>query len=528
MTEDDRYRRTTRQIDRTIVGANMMGVLMVVFYFVYIQGRLTPDRGGQVSIGFSVGLAAACIFLGSIVGGRLSDPTLKAYQQIVQGELEDIPQSIQRTALNMPLILGGVSLSMWVLAGLVVGTLQALDLAGVGFYWTGFFSSLVGMSFAGQMTSWLIYFIGERLWRSEVPLFFPNQDLTKIPAFRMTVRRRISILLALTGLPVLQLALISYLNIRQILQMENPVVYLPYLLLLQLFFVFVEGFISLTLAPSVGSALVHPLEDLSRRMTQVAEGNLEERAEVTSNDEPGILAARFNFMVSSLQQRNLELQSVYQISQEITSSLELEQTLTAILERVRQMVSCDAAEICLYNELTGLLETRATAGAEGILVDPVDRIYQPGEGYTGQVGQQQQSVLVLDTADQPENITRSLIDGMQMRSYLGVPLLLRHTLTEMKLIGTLALGSAHPGAFDEHSRQLLQTIAPQAAIAVQNATQVLERERKLKAQIEQLRIEIDQNRQEQSVQEITETDYFQRLQASASQMRRSRRGDKSE
>jgi nitrogen fixation/metabolism regulation signal transduction histidine kinase len=54
------------------------------------------------------------------------------------------------------------------------------------------------------------------------------------------------------------------------------------------------------------------------------------------------------------------------------------------------------------------------------------------------------------------------------------------------------------------------------AIAVQ------ERARKLKAEVQQLRIEIDQSKRERQVKEIVEEDFFQDLQARAREMRRQR------
>jgi CheY-like chemotaxis protein len=51
------------------------------------------------------------------------------------------------------------------------------------------------------------------------------------------------------------------------------------------------------------------------------------------------------------------------------------------------------------------------------------------------------------------------------------------------------------------------------------AREVVERERRLKAQVQQLRIEIDETRAARQVAEITDTDYFRDLQAKASKLR---------
>ena len=51
------------------------------------------------------------------------------------------------------------------------------------------------------------------------------------------------------------------------------------------------------------------------------------------------------------------------------------------------------------------------------------------------------------------------------------------------------------------------------------AREVFERERRLKAQVQQLRIEIDETKAARQVAEITDTEYFRELQAKASRLR---------
>jgi len=53
----------------------------------------------------------------------------------------------------------------------------------------------------------------------------------------------------------------------------------------------------------IGRSLLQPIAILSKAMTKVAEGNLEVRVPVTSNDEVGALTGRFNDMVEGLRER---------------------------------------------------------------------------------------------------------------------------------------------------------------------------------------------------------------------------------
>lgn len=66
----------------------------------------------------------------------------------------------------------------------------------------------------------------------------------------------------------------------------------------------------------------------------------------------------------------------------------------------------------------------------------------------------------------------------------------------------------------------------QLARAIQRSCQeIAAREEKLRQQVRDLRIEIDRTRQEEQVDEITGSDYFQDLQSRAKNLRRKRRGD---
>jgi two-component system, cell cycle response regulator len=58
-----------------------------------------------------------------------------------------------------------------------------------------------------------------------------------------------------------------------------------------------------------------------------------------------------------------------------------------------------------------------------------------------------------------------------------------------------------------------------ARVFQRRAREVFERERRLKAQVQQLRIEIDEVRADRRVAEITESDYFRDLQKKASILR---------
>jgi CRP-like cAMP-binding protein len=69
------------------------------------------------------------------------------------------------------------------------------------------------------------------------------------------------------------------------------------------------------------------------------------------------------------------------------------------------------------------------------------------------------------------------------------------------------------------------TIATLAAEFAQMAAQVKKREENLRAEIAKLKIEIDEKKRERTVSEITDSDFFQDIQARARNLRRKRRSE---
>jgi nitrate/nitrite-specific signal transduction histidine kinase len=231
------------------------------------------------------------------------------------------------------------------------------------------------------------------------------------------------------------------------------------------------------------------------------------------------LGITFGNMISTLNRRLTELEMVFEIGQDITASVEVDETLQAILGRVKDLVDYDAAEITLYDHKEQALFVKAWRGRQGF-EDTRGKSYRLGVGLTGKIAAERKSLLIGDAHTgeyeaTPTGKTGILTLAIIVRSILGVPLIIRD-----RLVGTLELVSSQVGAFDENDQRLLETIAPQAALAIEKAQQVREREQKLRDQIEQLRIEIDQTKRDRQVSAITETNYFQELAKQASEFRK--------
>ena len=291
------------------------------------------------------------------------------------------------------------------------------------------------------------------------------------------------------------------------------------------------------LAPQIGPT-VDPLNAPIRQIAAIADQitvsvdadttaaitpHLQSLDQISGEPDVIALAASFKQLARVFRQRLDEYNSIYAMGRAITTQLDFEQTVQAVLDAVKQVVVFDAAEVSVLRGdrlvvegWTGQEEFNNTTG----------RQYRVGRGPTGSIAANKTSVLVSTVQGTEEDLKRTLgyetaagefltkTTKVMINSFLGIPLMI-----EDRVIGTLTLVHREPGRFTESERRQLDKLATQASIAIDNAIQVRQRENILKAQIRELRVEVDESRLNKEVEEITGSDYFQRLQTHAAKMR---------
>ncbi len=253
--------------------------------------------------------------------------------------------------------------------------------------------------------------------------------------------------------------------------------------------------------------------------------HLKELEQIEGGPEVIELASNFNRLARVFQQHLDEYNSIYAMGRVITTKLDFEQTVQAVLDAVKQVVVFDAAEVSVLRG--NQLVVEAWSGQEDFN-NTTGRQYRVGRGPTGTIAANKTSVLVSTVEGNEEDMKRTLgyesatageflmkTTKVMINSFLGIPLMI-----EDRVIGTLTLVHREPGRFTESERRQLEKLAAQASIAIDNAIQVRQRESILKAQIRELRVEIDESRLNKEVEEITGSDYFQNLQTHAAKMRK--------
>ncbi len=302
--ERERRRRLQRRLDIATLLANAVGAVLVIIFFV-LTSFSTEPTDVELSPWFlylQIFFLAIPFVVGDYLGKRL-DAKLRAWYH--KGQMPsaagEVPQEVQRTALHYPAQTALITLFMWLTAGLLFGVMTSFYTG--QFSWANFVATFLSVGgFAGSISATLVYFITERLWQREIPIFFPQGRVSEIPAFRMTVQRRILIIFVLGSIPILLLAFSGYYQAQRIAQAPEPLVELSYFLYIEAYLLLVSVLVTLTLALTIGVSMIRSVNVLRDQMQRVQQGDLDASVPVYSNDEFGELNEGFNAMVSGLQE----------------------------------------------------------------------------------------------------------------------------------------------------------------------------------------------------------------------------------
>lgn len=163
-----------------------------------------------------------------------------------------------------------------------------------------------------------------------------------------------------------------------------------------------------------------------------------------------------------------QFRALHVIDLALTSSLHVDRVLNLILEKAVHLVRAEHGSLRLLNPETNELDLRAYTG-EGWTPEVKAYTFPLGHGITGWVAEHREPYLCADAAQDPQNV----ILFEEMRSGVAVPLLVGTELGDghEQVLGVLLLESTRRAAFDQRDLGLLQALAQDAVLAIQNATQ---------------------------------------------------------
>ena len=163
----------------------------------------------------------------------------------------------------------------------------------------------------------------------------------------------------------------------------------------------------------------------------------------------------------ALQRRATQLATLGEVGQQLASLLPLDPLLERIVNLIREAFAYRYVVILLVDPLTKTLEIKAGAGFEVERVRPLD-LKVGEEGICGWVAASGESLLVNDVSQEPRYYALEPLPDT--RSELAVPIRVQD-----QVVGVLNVQSTKLNAFDQADIFILQTLADQTAVAIENA-----------------------------------------------------------
>jgi len=191
-------------------------------------------------------------------------------------------------------------------------------------------------------------------------------------------------------------------------------------------------------------------------------------------DQVGV--ALFNTrLYEASKSRARRLTMLNEIGQAITS-LDLDHVMMALMERVRRAADADGCSVALIEAGSGDLVFRQAVGATPEIERALIGLrLRPGQGIAGWVAQHRQSALIADAPHDPRFfVWPAQPASFGTRDVACVPLVAHDAV-----VGVLELVNKRRGQFDQDAVDLLESVATQAAVAIENARLFQETRRRL-------------------------------------------------
>lgn len=256
---------------------------------------------------------------------------------------------------------------------------------------------------------------------------------------------------------------------------------------------------SLAVVAALGAAqlIASPIVRLTETAIEIAEGNLTARASVETGDEIGALAGAFNRMAGQLQEtlqglemqvnertadlrrRALQLQTAAQVAQEAAAIRDIDQLLDQTVRRISDSFGFYHSGIFLVDEAGeyAILQAASSEGGQRMLAR--GHKLQIGRlGIVGYVADTGKPRIALDVG--ADAVYFDNPDLPKTRSEMALPLKVKN-----QVIGVLDVQSTEPAAFTDEDVEVLQILADQIALAIEN-TRLLEESQRALQELENL------------------------------------------
>lgn len=250
------------------------------------------------------------------------------------------------------------------------------------------------------------------------------------------------------------------------------------------------------------TAIIRPARELCSAAEAVSNGSLNYRILEITNDELGQISTSFNHMAqeieNSYQQRashdiaealakeelktramlerkdrekakaaeelgvlQREISALYQLNQAMTTAVDLDVLFDRILKVMNDILACDHIVLLAYNTGDSTLEVARVSGLDAEAIRSVRFTFN--QGITGEAAQSQKMIYVKNIDEDERNLSYHG-QFVTRGSMLAAPLVVKG-----RLVGVLNLHKKKIDSFSLSEQKLVQAVANQTAIAIDNA-----------------------------------------------------------
>ncbi|MBF0508302.1 MAG: response regulator [Deltaproteobacteria bacterium] len=151
-----------------------------------------------------------------------------------------------------------------------------------------------------------------------------------------------------------------------------------------------------------------------------------------------------------------EITLLHKMAENLAASLDLKSVAGLVIEHAREVVTADAVSIMILNQESGVLEMLAAVGQ-----NPPEKMFtRPGLGIAGDVFLSGKAEIINDVVHDP----RYIPSASPVSSMISAPLKTGH-----RIIGVISVSSREPMPYTARDLKLINTLAAQAAVAIENS-----------------------------------------------------------
>ena len=281
--------------------------------------------------------------------------------------------------------------------------------------------------------------------------------------------------LALIGIAVLLIAPIGYQHTIRVLYSEiSSLEIFRGLQLQSVLFSLLALLLGAGFSYYVAKAVSDPIYDLIKTFNKIEQGDLTQRAPVSSTDELGIVTVQFNRMVSRLEtlqnsleqqviERTKQLAATNEVGRVAASSLDPEQLLAKVIPLIPERFGYYFAAIYLVDPSGKWAELKEATGEAGrVLKQNHHRLEISGKNMVGTAIRESSPRIAQIASEEKQRFENPLLP--YTRSEMALPLMVGD-----RVLGALNVQSTRESDFGPQVIETMQNMAGQVAIALENA-----------------------------------------------------------